>query len=55
MMDGSFFALGLIGALLGYIVGDFQREARYRREARANLARANDRSNPDAEIGRAHV
>lgn len=43
MMDGSFFAFALIGALVGYIVGDFQRERRYRREARdrASLPVAN--------------
>lgn len=45
MMDGSFFAFALIGALVGYIVGDFQRERRYRRQARANLALANKRAN----------
>lgn len=47
MMDGSYFALGLIGLLLGWIAGDFQRELRFRREARANLALANRRANPD--------
>lgn len=41
-MDGSFFAFAVLG-LLGYIVGDIQREFRYRREARANLAVAVDR------------
>lgn len=43
MMDGSFFAFALIGALVGYIVGDFQRERRYRVEARnrASLAVTN--------------
>lgn len=46
-MDGSFFAFFCLG-LLGYIVGDFQRERRYRREARANLTRANQRANDRA-------
>jgi hypothetical protein len=43
-VDYSFFALGLVGALVGYIVGDFQRQSRYRRDARANLALANQRA-----------
>lgn len=43
-MDGSFFAFGVLGAFLGYILGDFQRQSRYRRDARANLALANERA-----------
>jgi hypothetical protein len=43
-MDGSFFAFALIGSLVGYIVGDLQRELRYRREARNNLSLAVSRS-----------
>jgi hypothetical protein len=47
-MDGSFFAFAILGAFVGYIVGDFQRERRYRREARANLALSVSRSNDRA-------
>lgn len=43
MGDSAYFVLGLLGALVGYIVGDFQRELRFRRDARANLARAVER------------
>lgn len=55
-MDYSFFALGLLGAFVGYIVGDVQRQRRYRREAIANLALANrraaDRANARAAFNR---
>lgn len=54
-MDGSYFAFGLLG-LLGYIVGDFQRQRRYTRDARSNLALANqraiDRRNSRANVNR---
>lgn len=50
-MDGSYFAFAVLG-LLGYIVGDFQRERRHRREARAaaaaNLAQSVSRSHDRA-------
>lgn len=58
-MDGSFFAFGVLGAFLGYILGDFQRQLRYRRDARANLALANqraaDRANQRANRARGNV
>jgi hypothetical protein len=41
--ESVFFVFGLVGALAGYIVGDLQRELRWRRDARANLAQAVDR------------
>lgn len=53
-MDYSFFALGLIGAFAGYIIGDFQRQSRYRRDARANLALANQRAMERAAQRAAH-
>jgi hypothetical protein len=49
MMDGSFFAFALIGSLVGYIVGDLQRELRYRRDARNNLALAVSRTNSNSD------
>lgn len=41
--ESIFFVCGLVGALAGYIVGDFQRELRWRRDARENLRLAVDR------------
>lgn len=46
----SIFAFALIGGLVGFILGDFQREVRIRRQISANLKLANDRTpGPDAD------
>lgn len=48
-MDGSFFAFAVLGGALGWFLGDFQRQARYRRDARANLALSKQRSDDRAK------
>lgn len=47
MDESAYFVFALVGALLGYIVGDLQRELRLRGDVRKNLARAVDRGTND--------